>query len=325
MHPFNYTRAADVNAALTGHNAQTNYLAGGTSLLDLMKLDVMTPARLIDINGLPLTKIEPTAEGGVRIGAMVRNSDLAYDETIRKNYPLLSQALLAGASPQLRNMASVGGNLMQRTRCYYFRDTAMPCNKREPGSGCSALEGFNRIHSIFGASRHCIATHPSDMCVALAALEAVIHTQGPQGERTIPIGEFHLLPGDTPHIETVLKPGELITSVTLPPSPFAAHSRYIKVRERSAYAFALVSAAAALEMQDGHIRSCRLAFGSVAHKPWRSQAAEKSLEGRSADEKGFAEAARIAVQGAKTYKFNGYKVEMLRRTVVRALKAAAQA
>lgn len=324
MHPFSYVRAADVTNALTAHDGEASYIAGGTSLLDLMKLDVMTPSRLIDITQLPLNKIETLPDGGVRIGAMVRNSDLAYNETIQGRYPVLSQALLAGASPQLRNMATVGGNLMQRTRCYYFRDTAMPCNKREPGSGCSALDGFNRIHAIFGTSKECIATHPSDMCVALAALDAVIHTQGPQGERSIPIADFHRLPGNSPQVDTELKSGELITAVTLPASPFAQRSHYVKVRDRASYAFALVSVAAALDVQGGAIHSCRLAFGGVAHKPWRSLDAEKALAGKPANEKSYEEAARAALHGAHPYKFNAFKVELLKRTIVRALKAASQ-
>jgi xanthine dehydrogenase YagS FAD-binding subunit len=319
MIPFNYTRAEDEQQALTAHNAQAEYLAGGTALIDLMKLHVQNPTLLIDINHVPLSQIETLPGGGVRIGAMVRNSDLAYDETIRKNYPLLSEALLSGASPQLRNMATTGGNLLQRTRCYYFRDTATPCNKREPGTGCSAIEGYNRIHAILGASRKCIATHPSDMAVAMVALDATVHMRGPKGERSVPLVDFHRLPGDTPQIETVLEPGELITAVELPANPFAARSVYVKVRDRASYAFALVSVAAALEVQDGVIRSCRLAFGGVAHKPWRAFEAERALAGKPAVEKSYLAAATAATHGAQTHKYNAFKVELLHRTIVRAL------
>jgi xanthine dehydrogenase YagS FAD-binding subunit len=319
MIPFSYTRAQDEQQALTAHDAQSEYLAGGTTLIDLMKLHVQNPMHLVDVNALPLSRIELLPGGGVRIGAMVRNSDLAYDETIRKSYPLLSEALLSGASPQLRNKATTGGNLLQRTRCYYFRDTATPCNKREPGSGCSALEGYNRIHAIFGGSRHCIATHPSDMAVAMVALDAVVHIRGAKGERSVPVVEFHRLPGDTPQIETVLDPGELITAVELPPNPYAARSHYMKVRDRASYAFALVSVATTLEVQNGVIRSCRLAFGGVAHKPWRAFDAEKALIGKPTEEKSYLAAANIATHGVQPHKYNTFKVELLRKSVVRAL------
>ena len=323
MHPFSYTHASDTSAALAARDAQSEYLAGGTTLIDLMKLDVQTPAKLVDINALPLARIESTPDGGVRIGALVRNSDLAQDATIMKNYPGLSQAILAGASPQLRNMATTGGNLLQRTRCPYFRDTALPCNKRVPGSGCPAIEGFNRNLAILGTSSHCIATYPGDMAVAMAILEATIHTQGPKGERSIAIGDFHRLPGDTPHIETVLEPGELIIAVTLPPaSALTLHSHYLKVRERTSYAFALVSAACALDVQDGNIKEARLALGGVAHKPWRSLDAEKALLGKPASEATFKNAADIALHGAKKYKYNGFKVELAKRAIVRALNQA---
>lgn len=320
MHPFSYTQATDeqgaVNTALP--SSQAAFLAGGTSLIDLMQLEVQNPNQLIDINSLPLTKIEVRGEG-VRIGALVRNSDLAHDRIIRDRYPVLSQALLSGASPQLRNMATVGGNLLQRTRCYYFRDPATPCNKREPGSGCPAIEGYNRIHAILGGSNNCIATHPSDMCVALAALDAIVQTRGPKGERSIPIADFYLLPGDHPERETVLEQGELVVAVDLPASPFAARSHYLKVRDRASYAFALTSVAAALDIQDGAIRAARIALGGVGTKPWRVYEAEKALVGKPASAATYQLAADAAIQGAKPQKYNGFKVELTKRTVIRAL------
>ena len=325
MQPFSYNRATEADRAIAdaAANPQAAFLAGGTNLLDNMKLNVETPVHIVDINALPLTKIETLPGGGVRIGTLVRNSDLAYNETIRKNYPVLSEAILAGASAQLRNMATTGGNLLQRTRCYYFRDTATPCNKREPGSGCPAIEGYNRIHAILGTSSKCIATHPSDMCVAMNALDAVIITQGPKGARRIPINEFHLLPGDTPNIETVLEHGELITHVELPPLPFAARSHYIKVRDRASYAFALVSVAAALDIQNGVIQNSRIALGGVAHKPWRSLEAEKALNGKPANENTYKAAAEAAMHGAKKYKHNGFKPDLAKRTIVRTLTVVA--
>lgn len=322
MRLFDYQKPTDVPGATGAHDGQSSYLAGGTTLIDLMKLDVMRPARLVDVNGLPFNRIEPQPDGGIRVGALVSNSDLAYHEAIRSHYPVLSEAILAGASPQLRNMATTGGNLLQRTRCYYFRDTSMPCNKREPGTGCSALEGYNRIHAILGASRHCIATHPSDMCVALMALDASVETQGAVGPRTIPIEDFHVLPGDAPHIETVLHPGELITHVTLPSTPFAARSRYIKVRDRASYAFALVSVAVAVAMDGERIGECRIALGGVAHKPWRSHEAEQALIGKPANDQTFQRAALAATKGAHTYKHNAFKVELVKRTVAHALRIA---
>ena len=316
---FTYSQAMTDNDAIAGHDAQTQYLAGGTSLIDLMKLHVENPPRLIDINPLPLNKVETQPDGSVRIGAMVRNSDLAYHETIQKSYPVLSSAILQGASAQLRNMASTGGNLLQRTRCYYFRDTAMPCNKREPGSGCSAIEGFNRIHAILGTSKACIATHPSDMCVALAALDATVQVKGPKGERTISFTDFHRLPGDAPQKDTNLEPGELITYITLPALPFAARSHYLKVRDRASYAFALVSVASALDVQGGVIKQARIALGGVAHKPWRAEHAEKLLVGKPANEAAFQMAAAEAVRGARTFKYNAFKVELAKRAIVRCL------
>lgn len=320
MKPFDYQSVSDEQAAITGIGAQADarFLAGGTTLIDLMKLNVEQPNRLIDINPLPLTRIEVISGGGVRIGALVRNSDLAWDETIQRDYPVLSQALLSGASPQLRNMATTGGNLLQRTRCYYFRDTAMPCNKREPGSGCSALEGHNRIHAILGASKSCIATHPSDMAVAMAALDAIVVTRGQKGVRRIPLAEFHRLPGDNPQIESVLEAGELITHVELPADNFK-YSRYRKVRDRASYAFALVSVAAALTMDSGKIKTARLALGGVAHKPWRVPEAEVSLVGKAPDEKAFRAAADLVVKGAKGYGDNDFKVDLAKRTIVRTL------
>ncbi|MBV8886211.1 MAG: xanthine dehydrogenase family protein subunit M, partial [Chroococcidiopsidaceae cyanobacterium CP_BM_RX_35] len=268
MHPFSYTPVTDEQAAIAAvaKRAQAVYLAGGTTLIDLMKLNVQTPTQLVDINSLPLSKIA-VHDKGVRIGAMVSNSDAAHHPLVRHRYPVLSAALLSGASPQLRNMATVGGNLMQRTRCYYFRDPAMPCNKRDPGSGCPAIDGYNRIHAILGTSNHCIATHPSDMSVAMVALDAIVQTRGPRGERSIPIANFYLLPSNHPEHETVLEHGELITAVDLPDSPFAERSYYLKVRDRASYAFALSSAAVALDIQGGTIRAARIALGGVGTKP----------------------------------------------------------
>ncbi|XGV96618.1 MAG: xanthine dehydrogenase family protein subunit M [Leptolyngbya sp. BL-A-14] len=319
MQPFSYQQAEQADSAIaSARSDQSMYLAGGTSLIDLMKLHVQTPQQLVDINALPLAQVERQGNG-VRIGAMARNSDVAYNAMIRQQYPVLSEALLSGASPQLRNMATIGGNLLQRTRCYYFRDTAFPCNKRVPGSGCPAIEGYNRIHAILGGSDHCIATHPSDMAVAMMALDAVVQTQGPQGSRSIPIADFHLVPGQTPERETVLEHGELIVAVDLPASPFAARSHYLKVRDRASYAFATSSVAAALELQDGVVRSARLALGGVGTKPWRAYEAEKALLNQPLNQKTLQAAAAAAVQGAKPQKYNGFKVVLTQRTVMRAL------
>lgn len=326
MNPFTYIRADNQDTAVKSVAAakKTKFIAGGTNLLDLMKEGVEQPNQLVDINRLELEKIEGI-NNGLSVGALVKNSDMANHPTIRKRYPLLSEAVLAGASPQLRNMATTGGNLMQRTRCYYFYNTAMPCNKRLPGSGCAALEGFNRIHAILGASEECIATHPSDMCVALAALDAVVKVKGSKGERLIEAADFHRLPGNTPQIETELQPDELIVAVLLPESPFAENSHYLKVRDRQSYAFALISVAAALEMDNnGTIRMGRLALGGVAHKPWRATEAEKILDNAKADEKTFQAAAEAAVKGAKTYEHNAFKVEMTKKAIVQALSAAAK-
>ncbi|HLK55196.1 MAG TPA: xanthine dehydrogenase family protein subunit M [Chthonomonadaceae bacterium] len=321
MRPFSYIQAREERSAieLVTSQPQSVFLAGGTTLLDLMKLEVMTPDHVVDINPLALTGIETLPNGGLRIGAMVRNSDMAYHDAVRRNYPLLSEAILQGASEQLRNMATLGGNIMQRTRCPYFRDTTQPCNKREPGSGCSALNGFNRIHAVLGVSSRCIAAHPSDMCVALAALDAVIHTRGPRGERDIPFNAFHLLPGDHPERETVLEPGELITAITVPPLPFATRSLYLKLRDRASYAFALVSVAAALDLQGRTIRNARLALGGVGARPWRAKEAEKALIGKPATEATYQEAAAVALHGAKPAKYNAFKVELAKRAIVRTL------
>jgi xanthine dehydrogenase YagS FAD-binding subunit len=325
MNPFNYQRATAPEEAVHAVSARgAKFLGGGTNLVDLMRYNVEQPTTLIDVTRLSFTEIT-TAGNTTTIGAGVRNSDLANHETIRTNYPLLSQALLSGASPQLRNMATTGGNLLQRTRCYYFMDTAFPaCNKRTPGSGCAAIKGFNRNHAILGASAECIATNPSDMNVALAALNATIHVQGPKGKRTIAIADFHRLPGTTPQLETNLHPDELITAVELPAPKFAKHSYYLKVRDRHSYAFALVSVAAGLEMNGNTIQSAGLALGGVAHKPWRSLDAEKSLAGATAGPDAFKRAADLAVAGAKPQEHNAFKVELAKQSIVRALTLAAQ-
>jgi xanthine dehydrogenase YagS FAD-binding subunit len=328
MRAFTYSRPAstdDAIAAIHGEN-EARFLAGGTNLVDLMKMGVEQPARLVDITRLPLSDIQEH-EGGVRIGAMVRNSDAANHPLIRERYPVLSQALLSGASPQLRNMASMGGNLMQRTRCFYFYDPSYSeCNKRVPGSGCAALTGYNRIHAILGASERCIATNPSDMSVALAALDAVVQVKGPRGERAIPILEFHRLPGETPQQDTNLRPGELITAIDLPALPLARQSHYLKVRDRNSYAFALVSVAAILDVDGGGtIREARIALGGVAHKPWRIPQAEHLLVGQKPAEKTYHAAADALLRGAKPHRNNAFKVELARRSIVRALTTAAAA
>ena len=323
MYPFTYSRATDPNAAVNAlaDSPKTKLLGGGTNLVDLMKMGVETPNRLVDITRLDLAKIELLPDGkGVRIGALVRNSDLAEHPLIAERYPVLSQALLAGASAQLRNMATTGGNLLQRTRCYYFYDPAFPaCNKRVPGSGCGALEGYNRVCGVLGTSEACIATNPSDMNVALAALDAVVRVQGPKGGREIPFAEFHRLPGDHPEHDTNLQPDEIITAVDLPASPWAGKSYYLKVRDRASYAFALVSVAAALEVADGTIKTARVALGGVAHKPWRSKEAEAALVGEKPGDAIFKTAAVAAMQGARGYKYNNFKIELARRSIVRAL------
>jgi len=326
MRAFDYVRAERVDDALAAlGDADTKCLAGGTNLLDLMKGYVEQPTRLVDITHLPLREIEALGDGGMRIGALVANSDLANDARVRERYPLLAQALVAGASPQLRNMATVGGNLLQRTRCHYFTDIGFTaCNKRIPGSGCAARDGSNRIHAILGASEQCIATHPSDMCVALAALDAVVEARSASGVRKIPMSEFHRLPGTTPERDTELRPDELITAVLLPASSFAAHSRYLKVRDRASYEFALVSVAAGLDMQGDTVRDARIALGGVAHRPWRASGAERALAGRALDDATLAAAAAAATEGARPYRDNAFKVTLAQRAVVRALREASR-
>jgi xanthine dehydrogenase YagS FAD-binding subunit len=319
--PYSYVRAQDVGGAVAAHAEAPNaaFLAGGTNLVDLMKLEVMTPNVLVDVRRLTSGSVEELPDGGVRIGAAVTNSDLAADRTIRSRYPALSQALLSGASDQLRNLATTGGNLLQRTRCVYFYDTTTPCNKREPGSGCSAIEGHNKNHAIFGASEHCVATHPSDMAVAMMVLDAFVNVHGPDGERRVPIEELHRLPGDEPQRDTTLEHGELITAVDLPPLAFASNSKYRKVRERASYAFALVSVAAALDVENGTVREVRLALGGVAHKPWRATKAEEALRGEPANEANFRAAADIELEDTEPLRDNAFKVPLARNVIVRML------
>jgi xanthine dehydrogenase YagS FAD-binding subunit len=322
---FQYARANDVADAVRMIVADpaAKFIAGGTNLIDLMKEDVERPSRLIDISRLPLKTIEESADGGIRIGALVPNSDLAYHPLVEQRYPLLRSTILAGASQQLRNMASTGGNLLQRTRCAYFYDTATPCNKREPGAGCSAIGGINRIHAILGASESCIATHPSDMCVALAALDAKVHVMGPAGKRAIAFGDFHRLPGDTPQIDANLDPNEIVVAVELPPQGFSKNYSYLKIRDRLSYAFALVSIAAALELEGGKIRQARLALGGVAHKPWRDAAAEDALRGQPANRETFTHAADLLLRDTRGYDHNAFKIDLARRGIIRTLTQAA--
>jgi xanthine dehydrogenase YagS FAD-binding subunit len=326
MEAFQFNQAKTVSSALEAVRSQTEakFVAGGTTLVDLMKLNVEIPKKVVDINSLPLTQIESTPDGGLKIGAMVRNSDLAHDETVQQRYTVLSEALLSGASPQLRNMATTGGNLLQRTRCYYFRDTAYPCNKREPGSGCPAIDGFNRIHAILGTSEHCIATHPSDMAVAMMALEAVVHIQGAHGERNVPLNDFYLLPGSTPNRENVLALGDLITYVTLPPLTNGTRSHYLKLRDRASYEFALSSAAVVALLSGHRIQRVRIALGGVGTKPWRSMEAEQVLEGCEASENNFRAAAEAALKDAKPRHDNAFKVELAKRCLTRTLKNVTQ-
>jgi xanthine dehydrogenase YagS FAD-binding subunit len=324
MKPFSYTRTTEVNAAAKQVSADkgAKFLAGGTNLIDLMKEGVENPSALVDISRLALAQIK-TNNGGVSIGALAKNSDTANHPLIRKNYPLLSQAILAGASAQLRNMATNGGNLMQRTRCPYFYDVAMPCNKREPGTGCGALEGINRMHAVFGWSEKCVAVYPSDMSVALAALDSVVKVKdASDAERTIAFADFHRLPGEHPELDNNLKPGELITTIEIPKNNFAGNSYYLKVRDRASYAFALVSVAAALEMDGKKIKRARIAMGGVAHKPWRASEAEKMLVGREATEANFRQAAEAEMKNAKPLEHNKFKVELGKRAIVRALQMA---
>ena len=325
MEPFTLLQVENNEAAINEATRASfpKFIAGGTNLIDLMKYNVEKPKEVIDINGLKLDKIEAASDGSVRIGALVKNSDLAYDPAVSKRFPVLSQALLSGASAQLRNMATVGGNLLQRTRCPYFYNVSFACNKREPGSGCSAIHGYNRMLAILGTSNKCIATNASDMNVALTALDAVVNVQGTKGERAIPITNFYLLPGDTPHIETVLEKGDLITSVSLPNIPYAANaSHYLKVRDRASFEFALASAAVALNITNGKIKAARIALGGVGTKPWRASRAEEILTGASPDEQTFKKAAEATLKEAKAYTYNSFKIELAKRTMVRALTIA---
>jgi xanthine dehydrogenase YagS FAD-binding subunit len=325
MNRFNYLRPASLAEAIAAAQPGSAYLAGGTNLLDLMKGGAVQPEQLIDITRLPgLDRIEWLADGGVRVGALVRNADLAYDQRFQRTFPMVAEALLSGASGQLRNAATLGGNLLQRSRCPYFYDVASACNRRAPTSGCDALQGENRLHAVLGWSEHCIATHPSDLCVPLAALDAIVEVEGSQGARELPLESLHRLPGDTPERETALAPGELIVAVRLPAAAaaFAPHARYLKLRERTSFAFAMVSAAAALELEDGVIRQARLALGGVAAKPWRPREAEALLEGEPASPEIFVRAADAALAAAQPSGENGFKIELARRILVRALSLA---
>ncbi len=324
MMPFEYLRAASADQATDdSRDPHSQLLSGGTTLVDLMRLEVMKPRRVVDLNGLPLDTIEELPGGGLKLGALARNSDVAAHRAVVERFPVLAEALLAGASPQIRNMATTAGNLLQRTRCPYFRDLASACNKREPGTGCAALDGWARSHAVLGTSDRCIATHPSDMCVALVALDAIVHARAADGTtRAIPIGDFHTLPGQHPEIESVLAHGELVTHVELPARAFAAHSRYLKVRDRASFAFALASAAVALDLQGRTIRDARIALGGVATKPWRAPEAEHVLTGRAVSREAFARAATAALQGAQPRPDNAFKLELARRTIVRALARA---
>lgn len=323
---FEYSRVSSVKAAIDTlvKNPSAGFIAGGTNLVDLMKKGVMSPTRLIDINNLPLKQVEETAEG-LSIGALAINSEVAGNPLVQEKYPLLAMAFKAGASAQLRNMATVGGNMMQRTRCGYFYDTAMPCNKRQPGSGCGAIGGYNRMHAIFGTSSQCIAVHPSDMCVALAALDTTVQVAGPKGERKILFTDFHRLPGTTPEKDNTLQKGELITGITIPANPYTKNVYYLKIRDRASYAFALVSVAAALELDGDTVRSARLAMGGVAHKPWRLSAAEKFLAGKKATAENFKQAATLSMQGAKSFGQNDFKLKMTPIAIVEALTKAVNA
>jgi xanthine dehydrogenase YagS FAD-binding subunit len=325
MKNFSYVRATSVKEAVQQAVASPDamFIAGGTNLVDRMKVFLDEPSQLIDITRLGMTRIEPTGDG-LRIGALVSNTAVADHPEIRRRYPMLARAILLGASQQIRNMATVGGNLLQRTRCPYYYDTAFACNKRAPGTGCAALTGINRIHALFGASDQCVAVHPSDMCVPLAALDTIVELEGPKGKRQIPFTDFHRLPGTTPHRDTNLEPGELITAILLPPAPFAKSSVYLKLRDRASYAFALVSVAAAVEISGNQIATARLAMGGMAHKPWRFTEAETFLVGKSAVAETFQQAAEIALQGAKPLHHNGFKVELAKRAIRRALAVSAK-
>jgi xanthine dehydrogenase YagS FAD-binding subunit len=332
MKSFEFARPADAAGAVAmaaksktaQQGAEIRFIAGGTTLVDLMKLNVETPLQVVDINRLPLDKIETLPNGGLKIGATVRNSDLAHNATVKRDYSVVSQAILQGASAQLRNMATTAGNLLQRTRCVYFRDPAMPCNKRDPGTGCPAITGHNRMLAVLGTSEHCIATNPSDMCVAMAALEAIIQVQSPRGTRAIPIADFHVLPGDTPHRETVLEPGDLITYVELPPPTSGSKHVYLKLRDRASYEFALASAAVILEIANGNVSRARIALGGVGTKPWRSPEAEAALAGQPANMESFRKAAEVAMRDAKPQSENGFKIELAKRCLTHALETAAK-
>jgi len=324
MKPFSLTKPSDLEAAIKAHaeEPEAQFIGGGTNLLDLMKYGVMEPKSLVDLQDLGFQEIEQRSDGGLSLGAGVTNAETAHHPKVKSKYPLLAQAILSGASPQLRNMATNGGNLMQRTRCYYFYDCATACNKRQPGSGCAALKGYNRIHAILGASDQCIATHPSDMCVALAALDAVVRVKGPEGEREIPLEEFHRLPGEHPEKDTVLTDSELILSIELPSSRYSQHCHYLKVRDRESYAFALVSVAAALHLEEGRIVDSRVALGGVAHKPWRARAVEDFLRDKDCDRGLFLQAGKLAVRDAKGYGHNDFKLELAPRAIAEALLQA---
>ncbi|WP_394824238.1 FAD binding domain-containing protein [Pendulispora albinea] len=324
MNPFGYVRPTDeASARKAAASPGAECIAGGTGVVDLVRLGVHEPSRLIDLNALPWAAIEARPNGALFVGALVKNSDVAWHPQVRARFPVLSEALLSGASPQLRNMASVGGNLLQRTRCTYFRDVGVPaCNKRKPGSGCAALDGYVRMHAVLGGSEHCIAVHPSDMCVALVALDAVVHVRGSEGERSVPIGDFHVVPGAHPEVETVLARGELVSGITLPATRLAARSAYVKVRDRASYAFALASAAVALHLEGGVVRDARIALGGVATKPWRSREAEQRLIGQAPQRSAFERAAAAAVEGARTRPGNAFKVALAQRVIVRALERA---
>jgi len=326
MKNFTYVRANSTQDAIQRATKEkaANFIAGGTNLVDRLKVFLDEPSQLIDISRLDLNRIERTREGGLRIGALVSNTAVADDPEIRSDYPLLSRAILSGASQQIRNMATVGGNLMQRTRCPYYYDTVFPCNKRQPGSGCPAAVGINKMHAILGGSEQCIAVHPSDMCVPLAALDAVVEVEGAQGRRQISFSEFHRLPGNTPQLDNNLAPGEIITAVILPPISFAKSGVYLKLRDRASYAFALISVAAALEIRDGQIQEARMALGGVAHKPWRSPEAEQFLQGKPAETATFQQAAELVLRDAKPLKYNAFKVDMAKRAIRRALTVSAQ-
>ena len=326
MNSFSYQRAVNVADAVEDINTKNKakFIAGGTNILDLMKVNVERPEHLTDLTRLPLTEIENTEDGGLRLGALATNAVTAWNEQVQQYYPLLSKAILAGASAQLRNMATNGGNLFQRTRCYYFYDTATPCNKREPGSGCSAINGYNRIHAVLGTSEHCIATHPSDMCVALAALDAKVNVTGTKGDRVVDFADFHRLPGDQPELDNNLQPGDLVTSIDLPAKTFSK-VQYLKLRDRQSYAFAIVSVAAAIELEGGTIKEIRMALGGVAHKPWRDKSAEAMMIGKTPTKENFRLLAETVLATAKGYSYNTFKIELAKRAIVRAFTEALQA